>query len=201
MTGRFVVVEGPNGVGKTSAAAVLADLLRSRGDRVHVTCEPSTAPLGRLVRSQEGGLAGRALALAVAADRSHHLDTEIQPTLAAGTTVICDRFTPSSLVLQRLDGLELEEVWSYNAALRPIPDITVYLTVDPATIRARLAQRPRLSRLEQAGSPERELALYEQARRFLAGHGWRQVTIECQDLPVDQVAARMLAHLPRKDDP
>ncbi|MBA9005930.1 dTMP kinase [Thermomonospora cellulosilytica] len=198
-TGRFLVLEGPNGVGKTTTAAALADLLRSRGDRVHVTGEPSTAPLGRLIRAHEAELTGRALALAVAADRSHHLDTEIVPALAASATVICDRFIPSSLVLQQLDGLDPREVWSYNAALRPIPDITVYLITAPATIGARLAQRPRRSRLEQAGSPDRELALYQQARRFLDGQGWRQITIDCRDLPADQVAARILAHLPRKD--
>ena len=77
MTGFFIAIEGPNAVGKTTITGQLAAALRARGTEVHVTTEPSATPLGRLVRSAESYLTGRALALAVAADRYAHLEAEI----------------------------------------------------------------------------------------------------------------------------
>ena len=87
MSGMFIVVEGPNGVGKTTAATLLATRLRERNERpVHLTTEPSNTPLGRLLRSSEAVLNGRALALAIAADRYAHLDSEVVPLLDDGHT-------------------------------------------------------------------------------------------------------------------
>jgi dTMP kinase len=197
MTGPgFIVIEGPNGAGKTTTAALLAARLHDRGHAVHPTTEPSATPLGRLVRSSEANLSGTALALAVAADRAAHIDTEITPALRAGRTVISDRYVQSSLVLQRLDGMSIAQIWSYNDFALP-PTMSFYLQLDPATIRARLNKRRHLSRLEHAGSPERELALYEDAYRFLARRGWHQARLNCRGLTPGQVADMMLDRLDR----
>ncbi|REF00736.1 dTMP kinase [Thermomonospora umbrina] len=147
------------------------------------------------MRSGEAGLTGRALALAVAADRAHHLHTEIEPALADGATVLCDRYVPSSLVLQRLDGVAVADIGAYNRFAR-IPDLTVYLTAEAATIQTRLAARSRRSRLEEIGGPAREVDLYRQARRLLADEGWPQIVIDAERRTVDEVAARMREHLP-----
>jgi dTMP kinase len=191
---RFIVIEGPNGIGKTTTAALLTQRLRERGSPVHPTTEPSATPLGRLVRSSEANLSGRALALAVAADRAAHIDTEITPALEAGCIVISDRYVQSSLVLQRLDGLSIAEIWRYNAFV-PSPTISFYLQLDPATIQARLNERRRLSRLERAGSPGRELTLYDDTFEFLARHGWHQAQLNCRGLTPDEVADTMLDRL------
>ncbi|TDQ53123.1 dTMP kinase [Actinorugispora endophytica] len=191
---RFVVVEGPNGAGKTTTARVLAERLRATG-RTHETTETTRTPFGNMVRAQEKWLAGRPLALAVAADRYAHLDNEIQPRLRAGSHVVSDRYVPSSLVLQRIDGLTVEEIWSYNLHTTP-PDLTVYLEEDPETIRQRLAARTTLSRLEKTGSPELELELYHDARAFLGARGWRQIVIDCRGLSPEAVADRIHQHLP-----
>lgn len=192
----FVVIEGPNGVGKTTSATVLAERLRQRDIAVHATTEPSGMPLGRLVRSAESELSGRALALAVAADRCAHIDVEINPALAAGNVVISDRYVQSSLVLQRLDGLQVEEIWRYNSFALP-PAISFYLYLDPATIADRLNERRSLSRLERVGSPQRELTLYDDALGFLARHGWHQARLDCRGLDPDGVADAMLNELDR----
>jgi dTMP kinase len=192
----FVVIEGPNGVGKTTTATLLAKRLRERGTAVHSTTEPSDTPLGRVVRSSEAGLSGRALALAVAADRYAHIDTEINPALDAGQIVISDRYVQSSLVLQRLDGLTLAEIWRYNAFVPP-PAVTFYLRQDPDTIQARLDERQQLSRLERTGSPDRELALYDEALRFLGQRGWCQVRVNCRGLDPDGVVTKLLDELDR----
>jgi dTMP kinase len=200
VTGFFIAIEGPNAVGKTTITGQLAAALRACGTAVHVTTEPSATPLGRLVRSAESYLAGRALALAVAADRYAHLEAEITPALQAGKVVITDRYVQSSLVLQRLDGLGLAEIWSYNAHVA-IPGMSVYLEDDPEVIAARLRQRPALSRLEARGSPARELALYREAFRFLARRGWPQARIDCQGLDPDRVTAAVMARLGPPPDP
>jgi len=196
----FIAVEGPNAVGKTTITGCLAAVLEAHGAVVHVTTEPSASPLGRLVRSAESYLAGRALALAVAADRYAHLDGEITPALRSGKLVITDRYVQSSLVLQRLDGLGLDEIWSYNSHVA-VPGMSVYLEDDPEVIAARLMQRPALSRLEARGSPARELALYRDAFRFLARRRWPQATIDCRGLDPEGVAAAIMARLSPPRDP
>ncbi|MFC4565025.1 dTMP kinase [Nocardiopsis mangrovi] len=190
----FIVVEGPNGVGKTTTVAAIAARL-GIGDPVHTTTEPTDTPLGRLARSQENGLIGRALALAIAADRYIHIAHEITPALRGGTHVVSDRYVPSSLVLQRIDGLSAAEIWEYNRHASA-PDLTVYLEDDPDTIGARLAARTTLSRLEKEGGIELELGLYRDARSFLAARGWNQAAIDCRGLPPGQIAGRILRCLP-----
>lgn len=194
MTGIFIAIEGPNGVGKSTSARLLATRLAMRGHSVHLTTEPSRSRLGALIRQTEAELSGRALALAVAADRAAHVADEIEPALVAGKVVISDRYLPSSLVLQRLDGLPLAEIWRYNASV-PHPFLTVYLEEDPAVIAARLKERQVLSRLEQAGSPSRELALYRKAYAFLGRRRWRQARIDCRGLAPDEVVKAMLGRI------
>jgi dTMP kinase len=194
VTGFFIAIEGPNAVGKSTITARLAVVLRARSAVVHVTTEPSATQLGRLVRSAESYLVGRPLALAVAADRYSHLDSEIVPALTAGKAVITDRYVQSSLVLQRMDGLGLAEIWSYNAHVA-VPAMSIYLEDDPEVIAARLRQRPALSRLEAQGSPARELALYQDAFRFLARRRWPQARIDCRGLDPDGVVAAVMDRL------
>ncbi|GLZ15864.1 hypothetical protein Acsp04_60990 [Actinomadura sp. NBRC 104425] len=193
-TGVFIAIEGPDGVGKTTTAAALAARLSAAGRDVHVTAEPSNTPLGRLIRSAEARLRGRALALAVAADRRAHVEHEILPAVAQGRLVISDRYVPSSLVLQRLDGLTLDEIWLYNADL-PAPTATFYLQAPADLLQARLNERDRLSRLEQEGTPTRAIQLYAEAYEFLAARGWHQQRLDCGTSPPGRVADTICDHL------
>jgi dTMP kinase len=200
MSGMFIAVEGPNGVGKTTTATLLATRLRERHERpVHLTTEPSNTPLGRLLRSSEAVLNGRALALAIAADRYAHLDSEIVPLLDDGHHVVSDRYVQSSLVLQRVDGLSLTEIWRYNAYVLP-PTVSFYLEDQPEVIRDRLASRSELSRLEMTGSPGRELMLYHEAYAFLRKHDWEQVKIDGHGDTPEQIVARILKQLEKYQD-
>lgn len=139
-------------------------------------------------------MTGRALALAIAADRYAHLDTEVVPLLDDGHHVISDRYVQSSLVLQRVDGLSVGEIWRYNAYVLP-PTVTFYLQDEPEVIRERLATRAELSRLELTGSPGRELILYDEAMEFLRRHDWEQIAVDCRGKTPEQVVARILKQL------
>ena len=197
MSSMFIAIEGPNGVGKTTVASLLSIRLGEQYTvSVHLTAEPSNTPLGRLLRSSETVLTGRALALAIAADRYAHLDDEIVPALDNGQHVITDRYVQSSLVLQRLDGLSLTEIWRYNAYVLP-PTISIYLEDDPGVISERLTARRAPSRLELTASPGKELILYREAATFLHRRDWEQITIDCRGKNPEQVVAAILKQLAR----
>ncbi len=166
--GLFVTVDGPNGSGKTSLIdAVSARLAAER--LVYCTRQPSPTKLGQMIRSSERELHGRALACLIAGDRHHQLETEIVPRLNDGAVVLCDRYIESSLVLQRLDGVTIDEILAINrGVLRP--DLRIRLLAQPDILRKRLASRPTDAsrRFERApDAPERELALYQDADRLL----------------------------------
>jgi dTMP kinase len=194
----FIVVEGPNGVGKTTTSAVLAHRLReqiSMSD-VLLTKEPTDTELGRAIRAMNGRLQGRALGLACAADRADHFDREIAPALTSGTWVVSDRYVPSSLVLQRLDGLDTAAIWAMNETA-VAPDLTVYLEDSPDVIAARLAKRPGRTRLEGFATPEWELELYEEAREFLSGLGWSSQVIDCSGKAPGEIAEQITSGIRR----
>lgn len=171
MTGAFITIDGPGGSGKTTAAAALAGLLRSQGNNVHLTAEPSDGPMGTLARALVNEVSGHALACLVAADRYHHLHTEIRPWLAAGHIVICDRYLASTLVLQVRDGLDPSWLLTLNQAA-DLPGLAVILTASPAVTTARLDQRGRHDRFEDQPAPEAtETAMYRDAAGTLAGLG------------------------------
>jgi dTMP kinase len=198
--GLFVVVEGPNGVGKTTVCESLTRALVATGATVHATAEPTQTSLGKAIRELDSSMPAYALALSCAADRCDHLAREIQPRLAAGASVICDRYLPSSLVLQRIDGLDTEWIWVINKCAVQ-PDLTVYLEDDPETISARLDQRGRRSRFETKGSPALELNYYQAARDFLSGKNWKQTTVDCRLRSPGEIAEEIIAQLTRARSP
>jgi energy-coupling factor transporter ATP-binding protein EcfA2 len=83
-SGLFVSVDGPSGVGKSTTVRALAQLLREEGCVVHETAEPSDGPIGQLGRELTETVHGLALACLYAADRYHHLTSEVLPHLKAG---------------------------------------------------------------------------------------------------------------------
>lgn len=170
--GLLVSVDGPGGSGKTTIAALTLEHLTGAGITAHLTTEPSPTPLGTLIRAGTEEYAGMALACLVAGDRHHHVASEIRPALAAGKVVLCDRYLPSSLVLQRMDGLSWDVILQLNAGTGR-PGLAVILNGDPGVIRARLTARGGHSRFErQPGSTSEESRLYHDTAARLAEDGW-----------------------------
>ncbi|WP_329468562.1 dTMP kinase [Streptomyces sp. NBC_01431] len=191
--GLFITVDGPGGTGKSTTIQHTAPLLTAAGHTVHTTTQPSPNPFGATIRHMANEMQGRSLALAVAADRFHQLDTEIQPHLEVGHTVLLDRYLPSTLVLQRLDGLSIDYLLTINAQLA-VPDLAVILLADPDVILARLEKRGTRHRFElDPKSTLRELELYREAVPVLSQLGYPTATIDTTRLTPEGVA-HAIAH-------
>jgi dTMP kinase len=170
--GVLVSIDGPGGSGKSTVAAITAGLLIDRGIPVHQTAEPSPTPLGKLIRAGTDEYTGMALACLVAGDRHHHLAAEIRPALAARQVVLCDRYVPSSLVLQRMDGIGWDVIRQLNDGTDQ-PRLVVILNAAPEVIAARLNARGGHSRFErQPGSSRTESRLYHDVTERLTREGW-----------------------------
>ncbi len=175
--GRFIVFEGIDGAGTTTQARLLARWLRRQGRRVHETAEPSTGPIGTLLRQALGGrvvgrggarLTPETIALLFAADRADHLRNEIEPALVAGADVVCDRYDHSSLAYQ---GTETDVHWvaQINAPMAR-PDVVLFLRVDADLAGARRARRAGVADLYEVDEVQRRVAAaYETAARFRPG--------------------------------
>ncbi len=170
--GHFIVFEGIDGAGTTSQVARLRALLDHAhpGLPVHATAEPSTGPIGRLLRSFLKGVDApvdpAAMALLFAADRRDHLAREILPHLAAGTHVICDRYAMSSLVYQVAAGAERDLIAAANAGVRR-PDLTLLLHVTAEVAAGRRHKRAAAAELYETDATQRAVAAayLQEARR------------------------------------
>lgn len=204
--GLFVTLDGPGGAGKSTTTRHLGELLIRRGYRVHATTQPSHARLGKIARHGTDTYSGHALACLVAADRYHHLATEIRPQLAAGAIVLCDRYVASSYVLQRIDGVPVDFIESLNTAA-DVPDLAIILTADPTVTAARVATRGAHSRFEAGlASSQAEAELYADTAARLAERGYPLFLLDTTRTRtgtiVEQIAARIatLTGLPQPDE-
>jgi dTMP kinase len=193
--GLLVTVDGPGGVGKTTVVALVGDILASQTVPTHITTQPSRTELGNHIRRGTHAYHGMALACLVAGDRHHQLATEIAPALQAGKVVLCDRYLPSSLVLQRLDGLSTSTIWQLNAGVL-VPDTAVLLNGDPQVLERRLHARGTNSRFEQQpGASQAEAQLYHQAAAELADAGWPLLTLDATSDPPETIASTIARHI------
>jgi len=187
--GLFVSVDGPAGAGKTTIVRHLAQLLAAQGAHVHVTAEPSTGPIGMLAAELTEIVTGHALACLYAADRHHHVETEIAPYLQAGHLVISDRYIASGLVVQRFDDVDPGFLWHLNAAVKR-PDLAVILDADADIIAERLAERGPHNRFQLTpGSSRTEVEYYRHAADTLADAGFAVLRVDCSSRPPEQSAA------------
>lgn len=138
--GWFITLEGGEGAGKTSLLPVVAQWLADRGHEVVTTREPGGTAAGErlreiLLHAHDLELAAETEVLLMFAARCEHLDKLIRPALAAGRTVVCDRFTDATYAYQGggrgvpLARIAVLEDW-VQGSLRP--DLTVLLDVPVA---------------------------------------------------------------------
>lgn len=143
--GRFISLEGGEGVGKSTQVRALADVLRARGVDVFVTREPGGSEGAEKIRElllsgSDDRWEAQAEALLFAAARADHVAKTIRPAIEAGQWVLSDRFVDSSLAYQGgAGGLGIEAVRAINAfgIGDDFPDRTIVLTLDEGGERAR----------------------------------------------------------------
>jgi len=143
--GRFISLEGGEGVGKSTQVKALAAALRERGIEVVETREPGGSEGAEKIRElllagAEERWGARAEALLFAAARADHVEKTVRPALEAGCWVLSDRFVDSSLAYQGgAGGLGIEAVREINAFAigEYFPDRTLVLTLEEGAERAR----------------------------------------------------------------
>lgn len=144
--GRFVVLEGGEGAGKSTQARLLADWLAARGTPSLATREPGGAPGAERIRAllldPTTPLSPLAQTMLHMAARVEHVRETIRPALDAGVWVVCDRFTDSTRVYQGAAlGVAPDSIEALAAMVGIVPDLVLVLDVPVAVSRARSAAR------------------------------------------------------------
>lgn len=170
--GKFITVEGGEGVGKSSNIAFISELLRQHGKEVILTREPGGTPLAERIRhilldKNETKMCSDTELLLMFAARAQHMHEVIQPAIAQGHWVLCDRFTDATYAYQgggrgiATSRIAQLENW-VQGTLRP--DLTILLDVSVETGMQRANHRSEPDRFEQEQSAffERVRSCYRQ---------------------------------------
>lgn len=203
MTGRFITLEGGEGVGKSTQLAALAAALRTRGIAVVETREPGGSAGAESIRrllleGSDDRWDARSEALLFAAARADHVARTIRPALERGDWVVCDRFVDSSRAYQGggggIDDAAIMALHGFGSG-GLLPDRTFLLTIDPATARVRLTARDGKN-VDRMGAKSADYQA-NLARRFadlaaLEPERWR--TIDA-DAPAGVITGAILEHL------
>ena len=135
MRGKFITFEGDDGVGKSTQVRHLYVALQAVGIASHMTREPGGSGGAELIRQlllHQGPWSAAAQVRLFSAARQDHVENLIEPHLAAGRWVVCDRYYDSMVAYQRANGytgiFQAPPLW---------PDLTILLTADPAVTRRR----------------------------------------------------------------
>jgi dTMP kinase len=174
--GLFITMEGGEGVGKSTNLAFLHNYLKNNGVEVVITREPGGTRLGEEIRElllkvRREGMSAMTELLLIFAARAQHISEIIEPAMAAGKWVLCDRFTDATYAYQCAGrGVEWETVRRLEELVQGklCPDYTLLLDVSVTVGMARARERGNLDRFEQEHLDffERVRASYlEQAKR------------------------------------
>ncbi len=195
----FVTVEGIEGAGKTTCLELLEQRIRERGQRLLVTREPGGTPLGEELRAlllghRDEGMADDTELLLMFAARAEHLRARIEPALAAGSWVLCDRFTDATYAYQgygrgiAIGRIAALENWVQGERR---PDLTLLLDLPVELGLARAGSRSKPDRFESE-----TLAFFERVRAGyleLAAAAPQRFRVIDAARPLPEVAAQVVA--------
>lgn len=150
-------MEGAEGVGKSTNIEFITQYLEQRGIDYVLTREPGGTQLGEKIRElllavHEESMSELTELLLVFAARAQHLDKIIEPALAAGKWVVCDRFTDATFAYQGAGrGLSMETIGELESMVQGElrPDLTLILDLDPEIGMQRASNRGELDRFER----------------------------------------------------
>jgi dTMP kinase len=177
--GKFIVLEGIDGSGTTTQGNLLVLALAGQGVQAIFTHEPSKGPFGQQLRqllsgdAEDPSRAWDCMALLFAADRLDHVAREIEPALASGVTVVCDRYDLSSLAYQSATSPAGEAILPWLRTLNaraPRPDLTLVLDIEADLAERRRALRGGPAELYEKRDLQRRLTgIYAVAERLVPG--------------------------------
>lgn len=158
-TGRFITFEGIDGSGKSTQARTLAESLRVEGHDVVLTREPGGSAGAEEIRAlvlegEPDRWSAETEILLFTAARRDHLERTIEPALAAGKVVICDRFADSTRMYQGLSRGNLRAMVDklHGLMIKRDPDLTVLIDMDPDTgLQRALGRKGHEERFEDFG--------------------------------------------------
>ena len=150
-------MEGAEGVGKSTNIGFVTQYLEKRGIEYVLTREPGGTQLAERIRDlllavHEEPMSGLTELLLVFAARAQHLDKIIEPALATGKWVVCDRFTDATFAYQGAGrGLSMETIDQLQSMVQGDlrPDLTIILDLDPEIGMQRASNRGELDRFER----------------------------------------------------
>lgn len=198
--GKFIALEGGEGVGKSTQLTALQEALRGRGVAVATTREPGGSPGAEAIRKlllegEETRWNPRAEALLFAAARADHIEKAILPTLNRGEWVLSDRFIDSSLAYQgEAGGLGIDAVRDLHrfGSLDFVPDRTLVLILDSKDGAARARSRDGISGDRIGSRPPAYHAAVEAGFRALAAREPQRVKLVDASGTAPTVTARLL---------
>jgi dTMP kinase len=199
--GRFITVEGGEGAGKTTQLVFMREYLQAHGQTVLLTREPGGTALGEALRalvlhSQQPAMMVDTELLLLFAARAEHLHQAIQPALAAGTWVLCDRFTDATYAYQgggrgvSWERIAILEDWLLESRR---PDLTLLFDLPVAIGLQRTLQRARPDRFERE-----DRLFFERVRRAyqtLAQQNPQRYRIVDASRSIEQVRIEVENHL------
>lgn len=191
----FIVLEGPDGSGKSTQTRLLVESLRASGKTVVQTREPGGTPAAEAIRNlvlspEFTGLDSRTEALLFAGARAEHVANVILPALQRGEVVVCDRYIDSSIAYQGIgrdlgvDRIRDLSLWATGGV---VPDLTIVLDMDAAVGLTRVGNE--LDRLEQ--EPQ---GFHDRVRKAfveLALHAPERYRVVSASGSIEEVAARI----------
>lgn len=198
MTGRFISFEGIDGAGKSTHIQAVADWFRERGADVQLSREPGGTPLAETLRDivLKEPMGSLTELLLMFAGRRDHVETVIKPALAAGKTLLCDRFTDASFAYQGggrglpLSVLDPLADWVQEGTE---PELTLWFDLPAEQAAARRASAREADRIEQ-----QDLEFFERVRAGYAARAakapQRIVRVDASGT-VEQVGTKVLAVL------
>jgi len=177
MRGKFITIEGGEGVGKTTNIDFIKGWLERHDIAYVATREPGGTPYGEKIRAlllahQDEAVDPVAELLLIFAARAQHLARVIEPALAAGLWVLCDRFTDATYAYQGGGrNLDMDKIATLETLVQGElrPDLTLLLDVDPAIGMARAGGRGALDRFESE-----KMAFFRRVRKTYLDRAQRQ---------------------------
>lgn len=187
----FFSIDGGDGTGKSTQIGLFCEWLRTRGLQVVACRDPGSTRLGEAVREillhgHDLRIDRRSEMLLYMAARAQLTEEVIRPALAAGKTVVCDRYLLANVVYQgHAGGLDVAVLWEVGliATAGLLPDLTIVLDLPAEKAAARLSRA--LDRMEQQGD-----AFHQRVRRGFLDEAARQperIMVVSADAPIERV--------------